>query len=172
MSTVTEAELVVREFEAQGSPAVPHLFEPPAEGVEERIADVADVLRMQVPVALTAVGKALKQLGLTTEQIQELFPVFRTELACGLPDFLVRVALVAALPHLSERFRRRYKRNPQLNEQDAEDLSQDAIVKILSALNASRFRGNIGAWASTLRENTLRDHWRRACRQPGRKSSG
>jgi hypothetical protein len=128
--------------------------------VQQRLPEAHAQMQAQTTTALEEVGRVFEQLGLTEEQMRLLVPSLLIEIRRRLPEFFVAAALIAALPLLAARFRRRYAQNANVTAQDAEDLSHNAVLKILAALNGSRPRGNVGAWVATIREHVLLDHWR------------
>lgn len=47
------------------------------------------------------------------------------------------------------------------------DLTQDVFVKALARLRTYRGKGKFSSWLLSIAANRVRDHWRRAARQPG-----
>lgn len=130
-------------------------------------ADVLGCLRRSVPACLAAARRAYLQLGLTPEEVHRAGGDFVREIEDRLPGVLAALIVVAHLPAIRERCARHY-RGRGASPQDADDLSQTAVLKVVAALFGSWPRGNVGAWVATVRDNVGRDAARRRSREAGR----
>jgi hypothetical protein len=135
---------------------------PNQSGLSELKAEAAQ----QSQPALIALGRVAIQLRLTSDDVETLLPSLLGELTRNPNDFWSSAVLRAALPILVERFRRSFARYPGVTYADAEDLSHNTVVKVLTAFMKGRHpRGNVGAWLARIQERVFLDYQRQSARR-------
>jgi hypothetical protein len=108
--------------------------------------------------------KVATELGLSPEEESEMLASLQTEIGRRAPQ-LIKVLCVLALLPIAEKRAFKHFRGKGETRHDAEELSHDVVLKILSAMTGSWPRGNVGAWLSVIREHVYADHHRKSGRE-------
>jgi hypothetical protein len=123
----------------------------------------AGLLRV-LPACVEALLKTAKELALSPEQQERAMLDFLGEAERRLPQIVIVLFVLSQLPGIEERAFRHFRHQRDLRWHDAENLSHDTVLKILSALTGAWPHGNVGAWLSAIREHVHLDHRRRCDR--------
>jgi DNA-directed RNA polymerase specialized sigma24 family protein len=93
---------------------------------------------------------------------------FLREVGGHAPHIVVTLFVRSQLPNIMESAVKHYRYKRGMSDHDAENLGQELVLKILTALTRACPRGNVGAWVRTIRSNVYWDH----LRDQGRRARG
>jgi DNA-directed RNA polymerase specialized sigma24 family protein len=121
-------------------------------------------LQAITPACVCSLHRVVAQFGLIPDEINQTLQTQREVIQRKLPDIINVLTIVSLLPVLRERFLRSYSSRESTRSQ-AEDLSQDVVMKILEALFGRWPRGNVRAWIDAIRKNVGIDDIRKQNRE-------
>jgi hypothetical protein len=119
-----------------------------------------------VAAAAEAMQSVIQELSIEPDEQRDALAGLFTVVEGRFPQIVAAMLVEALLPRLQERAFGHFRYKRRESDDDAFDLSQTMVTKILEALMGNWPAGNVGAWVAAIRENLYADHVRK--RERGR----
>jgi hypothetical protein len=114
---------------------------------------------------LRAICKVGKELGLSDDErrqaLTSMIPIAKRRL----PQFAIVLFVESVLPLVQERAYLHFRYDKRESVDDAMELSQALVEKLLKSFVGRWPRGNVGAWITAIRSNVYADHVKQRARE-------
>ncbi len=107
-----------------------------------------------------SIAETMKCFLLSQDEAEDLKDRIISDIELLLPGFLKRTTLNTLLPTIQQRAQVYFVAN-EVPDCDADELAATLVVKILKATSKKWPHTNVGSWITKIRENLLRDYWRK-----------